>query len=644
MTTTEVQAEREAIDRAVDGRTICDLLLDDARRYAARPAVSWKEGGAWRSLSWAEYRDRAARAAMGLRSLGVGRGDFVAIMARNRPEHLLADLGALHAGATPVSLYNTLPPEQIAYVAGHCEARVAVVENAEFLRRWEKAWADLSALEHVVLIDDDREAGARATSASATSTSADGSPAGGATAGGTGAGGRILSWADLLDRGASALAAPGGREEFDRTWGEVRPDDLATLVYTSGTTGPPKGVMLTHRNVLWTCQSLDRTGQYAAGLRAISYLPLAHALERLATHYLSMFKAAHVHFCPELLRVFEYVPEIRPEAFAGVPRLYEKLQAGILAKLAEEPNERRRRIARHAVDVGRRAVALEQAARPVPVALRAQRALFDRVVHARIRRTLGLDRCRLLVSGAAPISRDVLEFFWGIGLRVVEGYGMTESSAPATIGDEGSPIGTVGRQMPGCEVALAPDGEVLIRGGNVSPGYYRDPERTAETFDADGWLHSGDIGVLDRRGNLRIVDRKKELIITAGGKNVSPSNLEALMKRSPLIGQVVAVGDGRPYVGALIVLDAEIAPAWARENGVPFADLASFSREPRVWAEVQQAVDEANQHLSQAESVRRFAILPSEWTVDSEELTPTLKLKRRVIHAKYAAEIDSLYA
>lgn len=614
-TTEQVLAERAAIDAKVEGKTLCDVFLRNATRYGDRPALSWQEGGRWRTLTWRAYRDRVAEAAVGLRSLGVARGDFVAIMARNRPEHVIADLGAVHAGATPVSLYNTLAPEQIAYIAGHCEAKVAVVEGREFMERWEKVKADLPALERVVLLED-----------AADFVGYD----------------WVLSWESLLERGRSASAEDPGA--FEASWKAVRPEDPVTVVYTSGTTGPPKGVIITHRNVLWTAASLDGLGVFPMGMRAISYLPLAHVLERLATQYLGMWKATHVHFCPDVLRVFEVVPEVRPQGFAGVPRVWEKLRAGILAALAEEPNERKRKIGRYAIEVGRRVVRLEQAGKPVPLQLKLLQALFERLVYSKIRRKLGLDRCLLAVSGAAPIATDVLEFFWGMGLPVHEGYGMTEDSGPATINRPGrARIGTVGEPLPGVEVKLAPDGEVLIRGGVVTPGYYKAAEETAETFDAEGWLHTGDIGTISPDGYVTIVDRKKEIIITAGGKNISPANLENLLKRHPLVGQACVVGDRRPYVAALVVLDAEVAPVWARQNGIPFTDLAEFSHHPRVVAEVQRAVDEANQHVSHVEQVKRFSILPTEWTVDSEELTPTLKLKRRVIHQKYAQEIDQLY-
>jgi long-chain acyl-CoA synthetase len=615
-----IDAERAAIDAQVDGQTLGSILARNAELYWNEPALSWKQGHddpEWRRMTWRDYRERVAEAALGLRKLGVGPGDHVAIMARNMPEHLIADLAAVHVGATAVSLYNTLAPEQIQYVAGHCEAKVAVVECRPFMERWEKVKAELPALEHVVMIDDAQEFQDYEW---------------------------VSSWDALLAAGSEELAGAGGREAFEQAWKSTTPDDVATLIYTSGTTGPPKGVVLTHRNVIWTAASIDRTGAYPAGLRGVSYLPLAHALERLATHYLSLYKAANVHFCPEVLQVFEYVPAVRPQAFAGVPRLFEKLQAGIVAGINEEPNERKRKIALGALRAGQEAARLEREGRPVPFGLKAKRAAFDKLVFSKIRHKIGLDQCMFTVTGAAPMAPDTHDFFAGIGLPLYEGYGMTESSAPATLNLPGRrKAGSVGPRLPGVEIALADDGEVLIRGDNVTSGYYKEPEKTAETVDGSGWLHTGDIGQLDAHGFLFIVDRKKELIVTSGGKNISPANIEALLKSHPLVGQAAAIGDGRKYMSALIVLDAEAAEQWAKDNGVAFTDLASFAQEDRVKAEIQRAVDDTNQRLSQAEAIKRWSILPTEWTVDSEELTPTLKLKRRVILEKYHDEIEQLY-
>jgi long-subunit acyl-CoA synthetase (AMP-forming) len=383
----------------------------------------------------------------------------------------------------------------------------------------------------------------------------------------------------------------------------------------------------------------------APGTPYLSYLPLAHSFERLSGHYACLWSAQQVHFCPEMLAVMSYLPEVRPLSFVAVPRLWEKAHAGITAALAAEPDERKRKLVARALEVGRAAVRLEQAGKPVPLALRAQRALFDRLVFAKIRARIGLDNCRAAVSGAAPVSGEVLEFFLSIGLPMAEGYGLTENTAGATLNPVGrSRVGTVGLPLPGVEVRVAEDGEILIRGGNVTAGYYKERELTAATFDAEGWLHTGDIGSVDPDGFVRVLDRKKELLVTAGGKNISPANLESLLERHPLVGQACAIGDRRPFVSALVVLDPEAAPAWAEQHRLPSVSIEELAADERVLAEVQRAVDDANEHVSQAERVKKFVVLPAEWTVDGGELTPTLKRKRRVIVAKHAAEIESIYS
>jgi long-chain acyl-CoA synthetase len=614
---TDPAAERAEIDAEVEGMTLGHVLERNVANHGDAPALSWKEGDAWHSLTWSQYREQVAELAMALAALGFKHGDFAAIMMRNRPEHLIADLGIVHAGGRPVSLYNTLAPDQIAYIAGHCEAKVAIVEDRGFMERWEKVKPELPNLELVILLE-----------AAEDFTDRD----------------WIVSWDEAIGRGRAALSS--ARSAFEETWREVKPDEPATLIYTSGTTGSPKGVVLTHYNILWTVASAGALVKgWPPGGKAVSYLPLAHGAERTIAHYLAMWVAGSVYFCPEVREVFEYVPEVRPYAFLGVPRVWEKLQAGIMAKLASEPNERKRRIALAAIETGRRAVELESKGEPVPLSLRLKRAVMDRLVLSKVRHGIGLDRCEVAISGAAPITVDTLQFFAGIGLPITEVYGMTECTAPSIANRPGeAKIGTVGRPMAGVEIKLLDDGELLMRGGHVSPGYYKDPEKTAETFDEDGWLHSGDIATIDEDGFVSIVDRKKELIITAGGKNVSPSNLEGLLKLHPLISQTCVVGDRKPFIAALVVLDAETAPGWAKENGFDFESLEEFSADERVVAEIQRAVDAANDQVSRVEAIKRFTILPTEWTPDSEELTPTLKLKRRIIHDKYAQEIDDLYA
>ncbi len=610
--------ERAAIDAQVAGQTLCTVLERNARVWGNLPALSWKEGGTWRQLNWRECRERVAEVAMGLEALGVGRGDFVAIMARNRPEHLLADLAAVHLGATPVSLYNTLAPEQIAYIANHCEAKVAVLEGRDFMERWEKVKGELPALRHVVLVEDAADFAGYDW---------------------------VRSWDQVRQHGREALA--GGRERYDAAWRAVKPEDLATVLYTSGTTGPPKGAMTTHYNALWTSASVDRWADnpsWKPGSKYISYLPLAHSLERLSGYYVGLWKPLSLFFCPDLNKVIEVLAEVRPFSFVAVPRLWEKAQAGVMAALAAEPDRRRRGIAESAIELGRRVVRLEQAGKPVPLGLRLRRALFDRLVYRKIRERLGFDQCEVTFSGAAPLADDVMEFFLALGVPLREGYGLTESTAPATLNrPDRLKIGMVGPPLPGVEMRLADDGELLLRGGNIAAGYYKDPEQTAATFDPDGWLRTGDVAEADAEGWVRIVDRKKELIITAGGENISPSNLENLLKAHPLIAQAFVVGDRKPYLAALVVLDGEVAPGWAAKHGVPYDSLERFANDERVRGEIERAVADVNQHVARVQQIKRFTILSNEWTVEGDELTPTLKLKRRVINKKYASQIESLY-
>jgi long-chain acyl-CoA synthetase len=608
-----VQVERQQIEQEVSGRTLCDLLAEHAATDGDAPAMSWKRDGAWQTLSWREYAERVAEVAMGLAGLGVAKGDFVAIMATNRPEHVLADQAAVHAGATPTSFYFSLAPEQIRYVAGHCEAKLAVLEDRDMLKRWQELREDLPALQHVVLLDGAEDA----------------------------EGPGVLGWDELVRRGREALAKD--RSGLEELRGRVGPEDNACLLYTSGTTGPPKGVLLTHHNLLYEVTALDRLTGLPQGGSSVSYLPLAHIAERVLSIYGPLTRRSHVWFCPDPTQAVEYVREARPTLFFGVPRVWEKVRAGIQAKLAAEESERKRKIAQRAVDTGLEVVRRTQRGEAVPFGLRARHAVLERLVLAKVRHAIGLDQCSFASSAASPLAVDVAEFFAALGLPLVEVYGMTETTAVATGNRPGKvKIGTVGPALAGIEVRLADDGEVLVRGPINTPGYFRQPEATAALIDAEGWLHTGDVGELDGDGYLKIIDRKKELIITSSGKNLSPANIEGLLKVHPLIGQALVYGDDRPYVVALIVLDHELVPAWAARKGLP-GDLAALAASEEVLAEVRLAVDAANQRLSRIEQVKRFEVLPVEWTAESEELTPTLKLRRRIVHAKYAERIDALY-
>ncbi|HMF04901.1 MAG TPA: AMP-binding protein, partial [Acidimicrobiia bacterium] len=520
--------------------------------------------------------------AAGLQGLGVGRGDRVVLMVRNRPEFFVADMGALLVGATPISIYNSSAPEQVLYLAGHCEAKVAIVEDVDYLERFLKVRPELPVLEHVVLMED---------------------PEGVAPD-------DVGSWEAML------ALDPVDIEAASRI---VQPSDLATVIYTSGTTGPPKGVMLDHANICWTAESLRLTLAHVAaeGRRLVSYLPMAHIAERMTSYYQQALLGYEVTTCPEAREIASYLPQVRPEIMFAVPRIWEKVYAGVQAVIAAEPAQK---------------AALE----------RALEAGDDAVLRP-VRELLGLDQVIAAITGAAPIPMEILEFFRALGVPLAEIYGMSESSGPMTFDAVDVRVGTVGRAIPGCEVELAEDGEVICRGGNVFRGYLNDPEKTADALDDDGWLHSGDIGEMDEDGYLRIVDRKKELIITAGGKNISPANLESALKAFPLIGQACVIGDRRPFVSALLVLDPEVAPAWAQQHGAGDASLAALAEHAEVLAEVERNVAEANKRFNNVEQVKKFAVLGEEWIPDSEELTPTMKLKRRGIHTKYAEVIEVMY-
>jgi long-chain acyl-CoA synthetase len=398
-----------------------------------------------------------------------------------------------------------------------------------------------------------------------------------------------------------------------------------------------------HKNVCWMAESsgsfLPRTGN-----RHISYLPFAHAFERFVGHWGAIRHQSVVYFCPETSQLFAYALEVKPTQLIGVPRVWEKLHAALTAGIQADPDEARRNAILQAIDVGRQLVKIEQARQQPPAELQAasERA---RIVWTAIRAKVGLEDLEWGITGAAPINVEVIEFFQALGIKLWEGWGMSE----CVVGGTYNPLdhiknGTVGIADPGVELRVAEDGELLLRGGNVMVGYYREPEKTSEAIDAEGWLHTGDVAQIDDEGYVRIVDRKKELIITAGGKNISPANLEALLKQHPLVGQACVIGDRRPYMSALIVLDPEVAPIWAGKAGIDLTPTTDLAHHPAVEVEIQRAVDECNRHVSNVESIKRFTILPGEWTAESEELTPTLKLKRRVIVQKYADDIEGMYA
>jgi long-chain acyl-CoA synthetase len=555
-----------------------------------------------RVLTFADYADQACRAAAGLRALGVGPGDRLVLLMGNRPEFHVADVAALLLGATPISIYNSSSPEQIRYLAGHAGASLAIVENSGYLERVFAVRADLPALRHVVAVEPVDVNG-------------------------------VESWSELLS------AAPVG---LDAAASVAEPRDLATIIYTSGTTGPPKGVMLDHHNICWTVDSLREALGFAPDRsRIVSYLPMAHIAERITTHYAGIAFAYEVTTCSDIRLLGAALAETRPQILFGVPRTFEKIHSAVQAVLAADPG--RAEMFAQALEVGARVAGHRARGEELSVELAAEYERVDAESLRPARQLLGLDDLRTAVTSAAPIPVEVLQFFRSAGVPLSELYGMSESTGPITWDPVRVKPGTVGRAIPGMEVRLADDGEVIARGDNVFRGYLDDPERTAETIDADGWLHTGDVGELDDEGYLRIVDRKKELVITASGKNVSPANLEAALKAQHLIGQACAVGDGEDYMAALLVLDPDVVPAWAAAHGATGTTLAELACDPVVLAEIDREVATANERFSRAEVIREYTVLPDEWLPDTEELTPTMKLKRRGIARKYAREIAALY-
>ena len=599
-----------------EGRTLCGLLASTVRRRGGEPAYSDRDdGGPWQTITWEQTRQQALELAAGLIGLGLRPGERVALMLPNRVEHVLADLAVVHAGGVPVTFYPTLAAGQVGYVAGDCDARIAVLDGARELARWQPVLARLPGLKKIIVRD----------------------------AAVCPAGDRYLTWADFSALGRQRLAATPGA--VAGRVAAIRPEDPVTVLYTSGTTGNPKGVIITHRSVLCQLAAADATGFMTEHSRGVSYLPLAHIAERIGSIYGPVCNAGHVYFCHNPAELAATLGAVQPTAFFGVPRVWEKIQAGIQARLAAEQDPAKRAAADAAMATGRRYVRSCQFGDTTPDDLAGEFGRADEAVLRPIRSLLGLGEATTVRSAAAPLPPGVAAFFAGLGMKILEVYGMTETTGLVTANTPGAfRLGTVGRPVPGAEVKIAGDGEILTRGPLNTPGYLNLPDQTAQLIDAGGWLHTGDIGSLDRDGFLSITDRKKDLIITSGGENISPAAIENLLIAHPLIGQALSYADRRPYVVALLTLDGDVAPAWARARGIEASSLAELAGKPAVLAAVAEAVADANERLARVQQVKRWRLLPAEWTAESEELTPTFKLRRRVVNTKYADVIDALYA
>lgn len=586
--------------------TIPRRLLANASSRPTAIAYNAKQQGSWRPTTWLRFGEEVRTAARALMALGLGKGDRVAILGFNRPEWTIFDHAAMMAGGVPAGIYTTCSPEEVHYIVHHSEARAVLVENEAQLAKVTARREALPELRAIVLM--------RGVAP----------PAGSAA--------DVLSWEQFEARAESVSAG-----ELEARLEELQPEDLATLIYTSGTTGPPKAVMLSHHNLVWTADALIAThGGRGEEDCSLSYLPLSHIAEQMGTLNLPATVGSTVYYAESLERVPDNLKDARPTVFFGVPRIWEKFYAAMNGKLAEAKGFKKalvQRCRRVCLEVHRR----RGAGQPIPLALRLQYRLMQRLVTDKIKKALGFDRVRHLATGAAPLAAEIQEFFASLDLPILEVYGQSEGSGPttfnrATLGK----IGTVGPAIPGVEVKIADDGEVLVRGPNVFQGYLKDAAATAETI-RDGWLCSGDLGSIDERGLLSITGRKKEIIITSGGKNITPRNIEEALKQAPLIAEAVVIGDRRKYLSVLVTLDEAAAKAALAEKQNGETDSQHLARL------VQQTIDEVNPTLARVEQVKRFTILPRPLSIEGGELTPTLKIKRSVVAKKYAQEIEAMY-
>jgi long-chain acyl-CoA synthetase len=592
------------MERGTHSSTLADLLPLSARLYGDAPAVCFKQGDEWVKHSFREVEETVRALSLGLIALGVAKGDKVSILANTRPEWTYVDFAALSAGAVVVPIYQTNSPEECQYVLENSDAKVVVVEDEEQLEKIREVRDRLPLLEHVVRM--------------------------------TGSSEDTISLDELAARGAGRAAS-----EWEERWKAVTPADICTFIYTSGTTGPPKGCIISHGNYRAMLDMVQESSVIEGEDLTYLYLPLAHSFALLIQLGSFDLGATLAYWERDPQKILPNLTELRPTYFPSVPRIFEKIYTAATSAMEKEGGLKRA-IFNWAIEVGKKMRAVERQGATPGFLLRKRYEFADKRVLSKIRGLFG-GSLRLAVSGAAPINPDILRFFDAAGVLVLEGWGMTETSTAATISTpEDFKIGTIGKPFPGCEIKIAEDGEILVKGPNVFQGYYKNEEATRETI-VDGWLHTGDIGEIDEDGFIKITGRKKDIIITAGGKNITPANLENEIKQHPLVSQCVVVGDRRPYLVALVTLDPEDAVAYAKEHGLP-EDPAELARNDEIRAALEAHVDKVNEKFARVEQVKKIAILPHDLSQESGELTPTLKVKRAVVTDKHQDEIEALYA
>lgn len=583
-----------------------EAFKETADKFEDRVALKFKTGGQWKETTWKDYYKQVRVTARAFMALGLEKGKAVSILGNNCPQWFISDLAGVFAGAVPGGIYTTNSSDQCQYIASHSEANIVVVENSDQLAIFKKIKDQLPELKAIVLMN------------------------------GSDPDDMVHAWNEL-----PKLAEKVSEQELEERIKAQKPDDCCTLIYTSGTTGNPKGVMITHDNITWTAKQVINLIKWNQVDQIISYLPLSHIAEQIVSLHVPYLAGCTVWFAESLDKLGENLTEVKPTLFVGVPRVWEKIQSKMMAAGAQNP-PLKKKIAAWARKQGLAGGYAEQEGNPKPFFY----ALANKLVFSKVREKLGFDRCRIFISTAAPISTDTLEFFLSLGLPLTEVYGMSECTGPGTVSLP-EPFkyrtGWAGPAVPGTTIKIAEDGEVLMKGRHVFKGYFKNDAATAETIDKGGWLHSGDVGKIDGKDFLKITDRKKELIITAGGENIPPQVLEAKLKSISVVANVVVIGDRRQYMTALFTLNPERLDQELKNAGSPARNMAEAAKCPKFRAYMQQKLDEVNTTLARVQTIKKFTILPIEFSVEGEELTPTMKLKRRIITTKYAKEIEEMY-
>jgi long-chain acyl-CoA synthetase len=594
--------------------TLLTYFQRHVKEHPDRVALRHKKYGIWHDITWAQYGEKVRQVAMGLISLGLKKGECVSVIGENRPEWVYSDFGIMSAGGFTAGVYSTNSAEQCGYIVQNSGSRFYIAENEEQFDKTLKFRKDNPHLEKVIVMD--MEGLKRFKDP------------------------MLMSFDDLLKLGKDFDAKNPGL--YEQRLGQVEAEDLAVLIYTSGTTGPPKGAMLTHSNLLFMSEAVLSALPILDADETLSFLPLCHVFEQLFTVMINIRHGTLVNFIENTDTIMDNMKEVSPTLVYGVPRIWEKYASGIMIRMSDA-TWFKHQVFKVCMGIGMKCAGLKLNGKPVPPILKIANRIAYLAVFRKLKERLGFDRVKLAISGAAPISPDVLKFFHAIGLSMIEGYGQTEGTAVTTCTRrENIRIGKVGQPLPGVEVKIAPDGEILIKGSNVFKGYLKDPEATAEALK-DGWLYSGDIGELDEDGFLRITDRKKDLIITAGGKNIAPQNIENQLKFSPYINDAIVIGDRRKYVTALIAIDEENVIKYAQDNKIQFSTYASLTQDSVIKQLIQKEVDRVNKTLAQVEQVKKFTIIPKKLYEEDGEVTPTMKVKRKNVNEAFKDIIEKMY-